>query len=136
MRKSIKLGMLALLASTALVTVRAEAASVTNPNAVRAAIDDLSMVDTVQAYYFGGRQYCWYDDGWQGPGWYWCGYAWRRGYGWGGGYGWRNWAWHGRSRYWSGGRYHGGRGGNVVVRPGGGRQRSRQARWRRRPSCR
>ena len=79
MRKSIKLGMLALLASTALVTVRAEAASVTNPNAVRAAIDDLSMVDTVQAYYFGGRQYCWYDDAWQGPGWYWCGYAWRRG---------------------------------------------------------
>ena len=120
MRKSIKLGMLALLASTALVTVRAEAASVTNPNAVRAAIDDLSMVDTVQAYYFGGRQYCWYDDAWQGPGWYWCGYAWRRGYGWGGGYGWRNWAWHGRSRYWSGGRYQGGRGGNVVPGAEGG----------------
>jgi hypothetical protein len=48
MRKPIKLGMLALLASTALVTVRAEAAPVTNPNAVRAAIDDLSMIDTVQ----------------------------------------------------------------------------------------
>ena len=75
MSKSIKLGMLALLASTALMTVRADAACVTNPNAVRAAIDDLSMIDNVQVYYFGGRQYCWYDDGWQGPGWYWCGYA-------------------------------------------------------------
>jgi hypothetical protein len=42
-------------------------------------------------YYWNGREYCWYDDGWQGPGWYWCGYAWRRGYGWGGAWGWNNW---------------------------------------------
>jgi hypothetical protein len=40
---------------------------------------------------FGGRQYCWYDRGWRGPGWYWCGYAYRRGYGWGGPVGWRGW---------------------------------------------
>ena len=39
-------------------------------------------------FLFGGRQYCWYEYGWQGPGWYWCGYERRRGYGWGGGYGW------------------------------------------------
>lgn len=26
--------------------------------------------------------------GWLGPGWYWCGYAWRSGYGWGGPWGW------------------------------------------------
>src|SRR6202034_1127262 len=42
-------------------------------------------------FVFGGRQYCWYDDGWQGPGWYWCGYAYRTGFGWGGGYGWNGW---------------------------------------------
>ena len=69
MSKSIKLGMVALFASTALMTVRADAASVTNPNAVRAAIDALSVVDNVQLYVYGGRRYCWYDYGWQGPGW-------------------------------------------------------------------
>ena len=36
-------------------------------------------------FFYGGRDYCWYDDGWRGPGFYWCGYAWRRGLGWGGG---------------------------------------------------
>ena len=35
------------------------------------------------------RLYCFYSDGWRGPGWYWCGYAFRRGYGWGGPDGWR-----------------------------------------------
>jgi hypothetical protein len=47
-------------------------------------------VEPVQ-FFYGGRDYCWYDDGWRGPGFYWCGYAWRRGFGWGGGAG-----WHGR----------------------------------------
>jgi hypothetical protein len=28
---------------------------------------------------------------WQGPGWYWCGYAYRTGLGWGGGYEWNGW---------------------------------------------
>ncbi|HUN98519.1 MAG TPA: hypothetical protein VMU69_20095 [Bradyrhizobium sp.] len=55
-------------------------------------------------FFYGGRNYCWYDDGWRGPGYYWCGYAWRRGFGWGGGEGWRGW--------------HRGPGGHVVVRPG------------------
>jgi hypothetical protein len=56
-------------------------------------------------YIFGGRNYCWYDDGWRGPGFYWCGYAFRRGLGWGGGAGWRGW--------------HGGHGGIGIGRPGG-----------------
>src|SRR5580692_4258112 len=65
--------------------------------------------DVEQAQFvFGGRNYCWYDDGWRGPGFYWCGYAWRRGLGWGGGVG-----WHG----WHGGRGHGHVGGGG--RPGG-----------------
>ena len=48
-------------------------------------------------FFFLGHNYCWYDNGWQGPGWYWCNYAWRSGYGWGGGDGWQGWSssqWH------------------------------------------
>ena len=91
MPNSIKLGMLALLASTAVMTARADAASAPNSNGIRAAIDALSVIDNVQVYYFDGRRYCWYDDGWQGPGWYWCGYGTRAGIGWGGFYGWNGW---------------------------------------------
>jgi hypothetical protein len=43
------------------------------------------------AYIIDGRPYCFYFDGWQGPGWYRCGYSWRRGLGWGGAYGWQGW---------------------------------------------
>ncbi|PNG27069.1 hypothetical protein [Methylocella silvestris] len=68
-------------------------------------------------YAWGGRNYCWYPNGWQGPGWYWCGYAFRPGYGWGGGYGWRGWGvpggyrpgWNGNRPGWNGGGvWHGG----------------------------
>jgi len=61
-------------------------------------------------FLFGGRQYCWYDGGWRGPGWYWCGYASRQGLGWGGGDG------------WNGHRHGGGgssRGGHAVGNGGG-----------------
>jgi hypothetical protein len=57
-------------------------------------------VENAQFFYF-GHNFCWYDDGWQGPGWYWCGYAWNNGYGWGGGEGWRGWnrsEYHGPTR--------------------------------------
>jgi len=94
--------------------------------------------DVQQAQFiFGGRQYCWYDDGWRGPGFYWCGYSWRRGYGWGGGYGWHGWrgghghrgAIHRRGGVrphigrGGGGRPHVGRGGGAtphISRGGGG----------------
>jgi len=42
-------------------------------------------------FLFGGRNYCWYPGGWHGPGYYWCGYANRRGLGWGGPQGWHGW---------------------------------------------
>jgi len=42
-------------------------------------------------FFWGGYNYCWYDDAWNGPGWYYCGYAWNQGLGWGGGFGWHNW---------------------------------------------
>ena len=36
-------------------------------------------------YYFrGGRRHCWYDEGWSGAGWYWCGENLNQGIGWGG----------------------------------------------------
>jgi hypothetical protein len=58
-------------------------------------VDHLSTVPSAAVeqtqYAYGGRNYCWYDNGWRGPGYYWCGYAMRRGFGWGGGAGWRGW---------------------------------------------
>ena len=62
---------------------------------------------------YGGRQYCFYFNGWHGAGYYWCGYQFRRGVGWGGPQGWRGWnhyhhygpGWYGRG-YWNGGRWH------------------------------
>jgi hypothetical protein len=54
------------------------------------AVHDLDILENAQ-FIFEGRRYCWYDVGWNGPGWYWCGYALRRGFGWGGAEGWRGW---------------------------------------------
>jgi hypothetical protein len=56
-------------------------------------------------YIYGGHDYCWYDGGWRGPGWYWCGYAGRHGWGWGGPAGWRGWYYG--PRYWRGGAWVG-----------------------------
>ena len=61
-------------------------------------------------FLWAGRNYCWYAGGWHGPGYYWCGYAWRRGFGWGGPIGWHGWhgrGWHGGWRH-GGGWHHGG----------------------------
>ncbi len=68
-------------------------------------------------YLFGNQRYCWYDSAWNGPGWYYCGYAFRRGYGWGGGAGWNNWRWNGRGG--RGGWGHGGGGGHGGGYGGG-----------------
>ena len=83
---------------------------------------DNAAIENVQ-FVVSGQSYCWYDNGWRGPGWYWCGYAWRSGYGWGGVAGWNGWVWRGGGAYWRGGRYYGGgwRGGGVAWRgPHGG----------------
>jgi len=90
-----------------------------------AASDSLPVEKTQFAW--GGRNYCWYPLGWRGPGWYWCGFANRRGLGWGGGAGWHGWrqpggrgpGWHGRpGRPGLHGRPGGGPG--FHGRPGGG----------------
>ena len=74
-------------------------------------------------YIWGGRRYCWYYDGWRGPGWYWCGYRLREGFGWGGGWGWRGWHYRGdyRGGFHGHGDFHGGRGGGFHGGHGGGR---------------
>lgn len=59
-------------------------------DALRHVSPALNLIEDVQ-YRHRGRQYCWYNDGWRGPGFYWCGYAWRQGRGWGGGRGWQGW---------------------------------------------
>jgi hypothetical protein len=50
-----------------------------------------SPIERAQYFSFDDEDYCWYDDGWNGPGWYWCGDEWYEGYGWGGPYGWNGW---------------------------------------------
>jgi hypothetical protein len=97
---------LALAAAAALPLAGTAEAAIGDGIAASQIASQLLPVEKAQ-FLFGGRQYCWYDDGWRGPGFYWCGYAWRRGFGWGGGSGWRG---------WRGGRGHGGGG----HRPGGG----------------
>ncbi len=54
-----------------------------------------------------GQTYGWYDDGWNGPGWYIVGFEFRRGRGFGGREGWHNWHHHGSHGH-HGGEHHGG----------------------------
>lgn len=79
------------LACAGLFGTAASAAPVSPTNATPVGAERLQ-VETVQYRYHGKRRYCWYWDGWHGPGWYWCGYHRRKGYGWGGGSGWNKWS--------------------------------------------
>ena len=81
----------ALVAGGTLMSGRAEAVPLGAPNALRSAAGYVDPLENVQVFYWHGRRYCWYDDAWNGPGWYWCGYAWRWNLGWGGGFGWHGW---------------------------------------------
>jgi hypothetical protein len=73
-----------------LLSGRAEAAPVVGLTGIGLAVQDLNVIESVQ-YVYRGRRFCWYPDGWNGPGWYWCGYRVRRGLGWGGPVGFRGW---------------------------------------------
>ena len=119
MKKVIVLLPAALLAlAGAMISGGAQAAAIA-PGALRIAADQVSAVDKVQ-FVFRGRRYCWYYTGWRGPGWYWCGYRWRRGVGWGGPVGWHGWRRPGVHR-------------PGVKRPGGNRPNvsGREAEFRR-----
>ena len=62
-----------------------------NP-AIRPAASELNAAQIEQVQFrFGGHRHCWYARGWNGPGWYWCGYSHKRNSGWGGPEGWNNW---------------------------------------------
>ncbi|HEY1941227.1 MAG TPA: hypothetical protein VGH40_03810 [Roseiarcus sp.] len=97
------------LATSAHAAIGGGAASVAAQSAPIAPVENVQFV-------FGGRNYCWYSSGWRGPGYYWCGYAWRRGYGWGGGWGWNGWGMRGHN-YRYGEREHM-RGGEHMGGPG------------------
>ncbi|MGA3302855.1 MAG: hypothetical protein ABSC72_06150 [Methylovirgula sp.] len=96
-KKSLVIGGLALFGALSVVPM----AQAQDPLGVAADI-------AAGAFFFGGHNYCWYPDGWQGPGWYWCGYAERQGYGWGGGEGWHGWNHGGHGGPHGGGAPHGG----------------------------
>ena len=93
------------------------AAPIVAPGAIRAATDSLKLTENVQ-FFWNGYDYCWYDDGWNGPGWYRCGMDLQSGIGWGGGYGWHNW--RGGHRGGRGGGGRGGGGGHGGGGHGGG----------------
>jgi hypothetical protein len=114
---------LALAAGTTLLLASpAPAAIADGALAGRTSLIDNALIDKVQ-YEYGGQNYCYYETGWKGPGWYYCGYAQRTGYGWGGAYGWRGWSYAGarvahRGVY--GGRYGGARVGHYGAAGVGG----------------
>jgi hypothetical protein len=111
MRKAI----LTIAAIAASLFVLGKASAMPLNSAVGDVADRLSAVEKTQFVYL-GRNYCWYPDGWHGPGFYWCGYAWRSGFGWGGPIGWHGWRGGGRI-----GPRFGGPGMRVVgPRMGGG----------------
>ena len=88
MRKSLYL--LATAATLCLAGNTTQAMPVSG-NALRNAIDATDLVEKTAIFVVEGRRYCFYFNGWHGPGWYRCGFAFRRGLGWGGAYGWRGW---------------------------------------------
>jgi hypothetical protein len=99
------------------------AAVAANAQPVAIYAHDPYLQDTQFAFQvWGGRHYCWYDGGWKGPGWYWCGYPWRTGYGWGGGWGWNGWRGGHPGGGYRGGGYRGGGGfrGAAGFHGGGG----------------
>jgi len=68
-------------AKIALILVKfLKTASHSASGAIRAAADSQNIVERARFIWL-GRHYSRYDDGWRGPGWYWCGYAFRRGSG-------------------------------------------------------
>src|ERR1700739_775314 len=109
----------ALAAALALPLANTAGAAVADGVAGSHIASQLLPVENAQ-FVWGGRQYCWYGNGWRGPGFCWCGYAWNSGLGWGGGYGWNGW---GGGAGWAGGGWRGGGWAGGGLHGGGGRGR-------------
>jgi len=82
---------LAIAAGALLVATQANAGSFP-VNTLKDGGSDLVDQVAVRVYVHEGNRYCFYFNGWHGPGWYRCGFAFRRGLGWGGVYGWNGWS--------------------------------------------
>jgi hypothetical protein len=80
----------AAVAFAGLAANQGAAAPLADSAGLRAALGAVEITDKAQ-YTYNGKSYCWYDDGWNGPGWYVCGEYTVRGVGWGGGAGWHGW---------------------------------------------
>jgi hypothetical protein len=80
-----------LIASAATAAI-VGASVISSAQAAPTATDRLNIIEA--AHMWNDQSYCWYDEGWNGAGWYQCGYAGRRGYGWGGPMGWHGWGSH------------------------------------------
>lgn len=100
----------------------AQAAPISHIDPLVNVVGQLAPLEQVQ-YFYGGAQYCFYPNGWRGPGYYRCGFAFRRGYGWGGPRGWQGWGGGPRRFYDGGPRYEhrGGYGRGVYGHGGYGR---------------
>jgi len=87
------LSMATALGLATLVVSGAQGAPGSASSQLSGAAKQLGLVEKTQ-FFIGDQEYCWYDDAWNGPGWYWCGYATRPGLGWGGRLGWHHWDRH------------------------------------------
>jgi len=115
---------LAVAAGALLVATQANAGSfpVNTMTGIEAGLVDQV---AVRVYVHEGRRYCFYFDGWHGPGWYRCGFAWRRGIGWGGVYGWNSWTYGPYERRHHHGNWDGRhRGDRIGVESGATRSRT------------
>jgi hypothetical protein len=79
-------------AALALSASNGHAMSINIGAGVKPALDATDVIQKAAVFIVEGRRYCFYFDGWHGPGWYRCGFAHRRDLGWGGEYGWQGWS--------------------------------------------
>ena len=105
MRKLLYVG--AAAAALAMSSGSGNAMSINIGAGLKPALDATDMMQKAAVFIIEGYRYCFYFNGWHGPGWYRCGFAWRRNLGWGGEYGWQSWSYGPAER-----RY--GRGGATV----------------------
>jgi hypothetical protein len=117
---------LAVAAGALLVATQANAGSFP-VNTLTGAETGLVDQVAVRVYVHEGRRYCFYFDGWHGPGWYRCGFAWRQGIGWGGVYGWNSWSYGPYERRHHHGNWQDHRRGDRVGVGSGSTTRSRSS---------
>ncbi len=110
----------AAVAVAGLAATQVAAGPLADPAGLRAALGAVEITDKAQ-YTYNGKSYCWYDDGWNGPGWYVCGEYTVRGVGWGGGAGWHGWTHTGGGTAVRGGSVTRGRTVSGAGRVGGSR---------------